>query len=166
MQQFPTLFTHRLRLRKLEPDDIALLVQYANNKKISDQVKNIPHPYTEPDAVFRIRYVWQGFKASARYVFAIAMKDTDALVGEVGLHLDNNGKVAQLGYWIAEPHWNKGYASEAVARIISFGFGSLHLATIFATVHADNPASASVLLKNSMILNDDSNRIRQYSITQ
>ena len=166
MLTFPTLYTTRLKLRKLAPEDIPLLVQYANNKKISDQVKNIPHPYTEPDAVFRISYVWHGFKAKARYVFAITLKDTDELVGEIGLHMDSNGKVAQLGYWIAEPHWDNGYASEAVERIVQFGLEALQLETIFATVHQDNPASAKVLLNNGMVLTGNSNAILQYSLTR
>src|ERR1044072_3086704 len=105
MLVFPELYTERLHLRQLQADDIPALVKYANNKKISDYVKNIPHPYQEPDAVFRISYVVQGFKAKARYVFSIVHREQEELIGEIGLHMDNGGEVAQLGYWIAEPFW-------------------------------------------------------------
>lgn len=54
MEIFPELTTNRLKLRKIQVDDVSSLVKYANNKKISDSVLNIPYPYQEPDAVFRI----------------------------------------------------------------------------------------------------------------
>ncbi len=65
MEFFPELNTKRLKLRKIQVEDIPSLVKYANNKKISDHILNIPYPYQEPDAVFRISYIVQGFKNKA-----------------------------------------------------------------------------------------------------
>ena len=45
MEVFPELHTPRLKLRKIQIEDIDALVKYANNKKISDHVVNIPYPY-------------------------------------------------------------------------------------------------------------------------
>lgn len=162
MDAFPELYTPRLKLRKIGPDDIPLLVLYANNKKISDYVLNIPHPYTEPDAVFRISYVVQGFRNKSRYVFAIELKERNEFIGEIGLHLDNDGKLAQLGYWIGEPFWNKGFATEAVRAVLKFGYEKIGLEKIFATCHEDNKASARVFLNNRMEHNVLNGNIRQY----
>lgn len=165
MDRFPELYTGRLELRQLQADDIPSLVKYANNKKISDYVLNIPHPYHEPDAVFRISYVLQGFKTKARYVFAIIWKDTDEFIGEIGLHLDGKGNIAQLGYWVGEPFWGKGIATETIGAVLKFGFEKLGLEMIFATCYADNIASAKVLLKNGMKEDNKNGSIIQYSIT-
>jgi hypothetical protein len=35
MENFPTIYTQRLVLRKLTPDDFLLLVKHANNRKIA-----------------------------------------------------------------------------------------------------------------------------------
>lgn len=161
MDTFPTLYTERLILRKLEIEDIPALLEYANNKKISDYVLSIPYPYIEPDAVFRISFVWQGFKNRSRYVFAIISKEREHLVGEIGLHLDNT-KVAQLGYWIGEPFWNMGIATEAIKRALTFGFDQLHLEQIYATCHVENEASGKVLLKNGMLLTGTNGNIQTY----
>ena len=54
MKVFPELNTNKLKLRKIQIEDISSLVKYANNKKIADHIVNIRYPYQEPDAVFSI----------------------------------------------------------------------------------------------------------------
>ena len=151
MQTFPRLITERLKLRRIELSDLTSLLKYANNKKISDQVLNIPFPYQEEDAIFRMNFIIQGFKNKERYVFAITVKDKDELVGEIGLHLEKNNDSAQFGYWVAEPFWGKGIATESTAAILKFGFEELNLNKIYATHFPDNKASGKVMLKNKMI---------------
>jgi ribosomal-protein-alanine N-acetyltransferase len=166
MTPFPQLFTGRLLLRKIEVDDVPCLVKYANNKKISDQVLNIPYPYQEPDAVFRISYVVQGFKNKARYVFAIIFRDTEELIGEIGLHLDVNGKIAELGYWVGEPFWGKGIATEAIGAVLTFGFTKTELEQIYASCHVDNRASERVLEKNGMRRNSLKGNVAQWLVSR
>lgn len=165
MNTFPTLYSPRLILRKIDAADIPALLKYANNKKISDYVLNIPHPYQEPDAVFRISYVWQGFKQQTRFVFALILKDSEELIGEVGLHLDNNKQVAQLAYWVGEPFWGKGLATESVRAVLHFGFHQLNLQQIFADCKQENIASMKVLTNNGMINGSVTGSILQYYLT-
>src|SRR5215203_5117272 len=122
MDVFPELNTKRLTLRQISIEDVPSLLKYANNKKISDNILNIPYPYGEPDAVFRISYVVQGFKNKARYIFAIIFQESKELVGEISLHLDNRKNIGQLGYWVGEPFWGKGIATEAAKAVLKFGF--------------------------------------------
>ena len=166
MEVFPELNTIKLKLRKISIVDIPSLLKYGNNKKIADNVLNIPHPYGEPDAVFRISYVYQGFKNKTRYVFAVIFKETEELIGEISLHLDNSGNIAQLAYWMGEPFWNKGLATEATEAIIKFGFENLNLDTIYAECKAENKASQKVLLNNGMIKKESGGSIVQYSLTK
>lgn len=150
MDTFPVLHTPRLLMRKITVGDIPSLVKYANNKKISGNIINIPYPYEEPNAVFRISYVHQGFKNKQRYVFAIILKESEEFIGEISLHLDNQKNFAEIGYWIGEPLWNKGIAAEAVKAVLKFGFEKLNLDLIFGNCHTENPASGKVLKKNGM----------------
>lgn len=166
MLVFPELNTSRLKLRKIEVDDIPALVKYANNKKISDYILNIPHPYQEPNAVFRISYVVQGFKAKTRFVFAIILLERAELIGEISLHLDPNNPIAELGYWVGEPFWGQGIATEAIAAVLKFGFGRLDLSLIYATCHVDNPASEKVLANNGMTRHIVEGNVSQYRLTK
>lgn len=149
---FPRLETARLQLRRIQMDDLHVLAGYCSNRKISDQIINIPHPYTLDDAVARMNFVMDGFKQQQRYVFAIALKSSGELIGEIGLHLDKANNSAQFGYWIGEPFWGQGMATEALAAVLGFGFGVLRLNKIYATHYPDNEASGRVMQKNGMVL--------------
>lgn len=162
MDVFPELYTSRLHLRRIMADDIPALVQYANNPAISARVLNIPYPYGEPEAVFRISYVLQGFRQKTRYVFAIILQSQEILVGEAGLHLDSRQPMAQLGYWIGEPFWNQGIATEAVQAVLQFAINKLNLETIFATCDEDNIASIKVLEKCGMKRKGSQGKVLQY----
>lgn len=162
MTDFPELYTDRLKLRKIHIEDIPSLVKYANNRRISDHILNMPYPYQEPDAVFRISYVHQGFKTNTRYVFAIVLKKTDEFIGEISLHLDNQKHIAQLAYWIGEPHWKNGFATEAIKTVLEFGFERLNLVLIFATCEEGNIASVRVLEKNGLQQKGSGGNILQY----
>jgi ribosomal-protein-alanine N-acetyltransferase len=176
MDVFPELITSRLKLRKIRPSDIASLLKYCNNKNISDQIINIPYPYLEEDAIYRMNFILQGFKNKERYVFAINFKESDELIGEIGLHLDKTNNSAQFGYWIAEPFWGKGIATEATAGILKFGFEKLSLNKIYATHYPDNLASGKVMQNNKMIkeaelkehyrINDTYKNVIQYRLTK
>lgn len=166
MDSFPELNTNRLKLRKLTIEDVPSLVKYANNKKVSDNILNMVHPYQEPDAVFRISYVFNGFKNKTRYVFAIVLKERNELIGEISLHLNNTGNMAELGYWIGEPFWGKGFATEAARAVLQFGFSRLALDCIYATCNAENEGSWAVLLNNGMIKDKTNGSILQYSMTK
>ena len=149
MNYFPRLNSERLILKKLEAENLTALTRLANNKKVSDQIVNIPHPYTDINASMRLGYVTKGFKEGSRYCFSIFTKDRMEFIGEISLHeTDKENSVAELGYWIGEPYWNKGFVGEAVAPVVQFGFEKVGYQTIYATVRTGNIASERVLVKN------------------
>ncbi|KAA3636751.1 MAG: N-acetyltransferase [Bacteroidetes bacterium] len=151
MDTFPKLYTPRLILRKMDIDDVPSLVKYANNPKISDNIVNIPYPYREPDAAFRMSFIVQGFKNKNRYVFSIESKERKELIGEISLHfLDRHNNHLQLAYWIGEPFWGQGLVTEAAQAVIKFGFEQLGADLIYADCSRENIGSQKVLLKNGM----------------
>lgn len=151
MKEFPTLYTPRLTLSQLSLDHLPALVKYANNKHISNNIINIPFPYSDIHASMRLAYVLKGFNEQSRFCFAILLIDTAAFIGEISLHVRNASTgVAELGYWIGAPHWNHGYASEAIEAVIEFGFTRAKYKTIYATCNIDNAASIRLLVKNKM----------------
>lgn len=83
---------------------------------------------------------------------AIELRNEATLVGTVGLRIDRNVNMAELGYWIGKPYWNLGFATEAVVAILAFGFDELRLNRIQAGHMARNPASGWVMEKAGMIL--------------
>jgi len=167
MEDFPELYTKRLHLRKIQFEDLTALVKHANNKKIADRIINIPHPYREPDAAFRISFVVKGFKSKTRYVFAIILESNQEMIGEISLHfLDKDQRHAQLAYWIGEPFWNKGIATEASKAVIQFGLEDLNLDLIYADCDTDNIASQKVLINSGMTEQPQNGKLRLFKITK
>jgi RimJ/RimL family protein N-acetyltransferase len=61
--------------------------------------------------------------------FAIALKKTDRLIGGIGLDgsTGDGSEEPALGYWLGQPYWGDGYAREAAAAVIDYGFRTLGL---------------------------------------
>ena len=165
MYVFPQLHTQRLHLRKIQVEDFPALVKYADNKKISDHIVNLPYPFREPDAAFRMAYVARGFKNKTHYSFAIILKEDQEFIGEISIHLTGK-QGGQLGYWVAEPRWNQGIATEALGAVLSFGFEKLRLTKMEASHYLGNDASGKVLVKNGLQQIETTGHLVQYTINQ
>ncbi len=151
MEDFPELRTERLVLNQPKWNDVPVIVSHADNIKIVENTRTMPHPYHEEDAISWIQMVNQGFQDKDRYIFAVRLNLDDSFIGGIGLTLDVQNNRAELGYWIAEPFWNLGFATEAVEAILKFGFETLGLNKIIAVYLTTNSASGKVMVKNGMI---------------
>jgi [ribosomal protein S5]-alanine N-acetyltransferase len=142
----PTIRTARLFLGKFETDDAAELQRLAGAREIADTTLSIPHPYGLDHA-----RAWIGNqrKESVRgraVNFAVRLLPGSVLIGSVGLRdIDAEHLQAELGFWIGREWWGQGYASEAAAEIVRFGFEELSLNRIYAHHMARNPAAGRVL---------------------
>jgi len=146
----PTLFTKRLILRPFALTDGPTVRELAGNIKIAENTLNMPYPYPEGEAEKWIATHAAEFSGKRNLVLAICKKDDSTLVGCIGLQLNLYVGNAELGYWIGEPYWKNGYATEAAREMIRFGFEKLGLHKVFAHVYVTNPASAKVLRKAGM----------------
>ena len=151
IEKFPSLESERLKLGQLKAKDIPTITAYADNPNIAKTTLNLPCPYFEKDAIFWINMSNQGFQNKDKFIFGIYLQSTDEFIGGIGLHLNRKHNRAEIGYWIAEPFWAKGYCSEAAGLILNFGFNKLKINKILATHLIGNPASGKVMIKNGMI---------------
>ena len=140
--------TVRLRMRSLRDGDLGDLVTLASNWQVARWLATMPHPYTETDGREWIARVQQDHVTSRPRRFAIALKETDRLIGGIGLDgsTGDDSEEPALGYWLGQPYWGNGYAREAIACVIDYGLRTLGLSTIRAYADPSNLASQKVLL--------------------
>ena len=140
--------TERLRIRSLRDDDLPDLFALIGNWEVVRWVSSVPHPYTEADGREWIARVQQDHATGHPRRFAIALKETDRLIGGVGLDgsTGDESEEPSLGYWFGQPYWGNGYGREAVAAVIDYGFRTLGVVTIRAYTDPRNAASQKVLL--------------------
>lgn len=141
--------TTRLRIRSLRDHDLVDLVTLAGNWEVARWLATMPHPYTESEGREWIARVQQDHATGRPRCFAIALKDTDRLIGGVGLDgsAGDESEEPALGYWLGQPHWGNGYAREAIAAVIDYALRILSLPTIRAYTDPSNMASQKVLLR-------------------
>ena len=54
---------------------------------------------------------------------------------------------AEIGYWLAEPHWGRGITVEAIRLVSAYAFDTCNMLRLFALPFADNLRSTRVLEK-------------------
>ena len=135
-----------IKIRPLELSDKPVLAILANNKNVSDNLRDFfPNPYGETDAESFIN-----FTKNESPQQSFGMEYEGELCGVIGLIIQKDvyRKSAEIGYWIGEAYWKKGIATKAVELITKYGFEELKLIRIYAGVFEFNTGSMRVLEKN------------------
>ncbi len=82
--------------------------------------------------------------------WATHLKTTNQFIGWCGLKQRPELNETDLGYRFKPSAWGKGYATEAAAATLEYGFEILQLKTIIGRAHVQNLSSLSVLKKIGM----------------
>ena len=132
-------------LRELIEEDLLKLAEYANNEKISINLRDsFPYPYSLDDA----RHFFESVKNdNPPSTFAIEYQGN--YVGNISLvrASDVYRNSAEIGYFIGEPFWNRGIVTRAVNLITQYGFENRGIIRIFTGIFDYNKASQRVLEK-------------------
>ena len=135
--------TNRLLLRPGWAEDAPALARAIADEAIVRNLSTAPWPSGVAEA--------EAFLAAPRDPvlpsFLITKRTTSAprLIGACGFGRRPSGAV-ELGYWIARPYWNRGFATEAGRALIEIA-RTLKLPQLEASHFVDNPASGRVLEK-------------------
>ena len=120
MNQQPTLTTERLILRPYTLQDAPDLQRLIGVREVAITMSYVPYPYPDGAAEEWInKHLERAEKGE--FQFAITDRTDGHLIGGIGFHeFDRQSDCAEIGYWIAVPHWKNGYGTEA-ARVILKG---------------------------------------------
>ncbi len=134
--------TERLLLRPPRAQDAAAVFRGIANEEIVRNLASAPWPYAMEDAQ---AFAARPFNPDEPVLF-LCLREGGELVGVAGLDRMPDGGT-ELGYWIARPHWNRGYAAEAGREMLRIAREELGLSRVVAGHFTDNPASGRVLEK-------------------
>lgn len=144
---FPNLETKRLALRELSKTDISqLFTIFSDIEAMRFYGQEVFTDLHEAEAL--LAFFTKSFEEKRGLRWGIELKQQRVLIGTVGFNMwSPKHKRAEIGYEIHPDHWKKGYASEAVAEILSYGFESMELKRVGAVVFTENEASSKLLLE-------------------
>ena len=136
-----------VRLRAWTLADAPALAKLINNKKVQDNLRDgLPFPYGEEDAKAFLSAV---LASDPDQNLAFAIEADGELIGSISATRCANihFRTAELGYYLGEPYWGKGFATEAVRQICDYIYRNTDIIRIFAEPFAYNTASCRVLEK-------------------
>ncbi len=136
--------TKRLLLRPLRASDAGPLTLHAGDKRVARMTSSIPHPYPPGAAEAFIEGTANGRRAEDVWAIDATPSGGEELIGVIGYREGPAG----LGYWVGQPYWGAGFATEAVSALVDHLFKDRQLGAIETAVFLDNDASAAVLKKN------------------
>lgn len=141
--------TERLILRKMDGGDADAVYAMRSDAEIMRFIRE-PQNRRETDSWIKlVSSRWQDEKIG---LGAVLEKSSKKFIGWCGLwRLIETGET-EIGYALDKKFWRKGYATEAAARYLQYGFEELNLEKIVAVARPENKASRRVMERLGMTL--------------
>ena len=154
---FPELQTKRLLLRQLTEQDSPIVLHLRSDKTINTFIQRPPERQTKTlaDATKHIKKLTTQIENNQSITWGITRRDQPDLIGTICLwNFSEDLKIAEVGYDLDTIHQAKGFMTEALQAVITFGFNSLKFNTIEAYTQHQNKNSVKLLKRNGFSLND------------
>lgn len=143
---FPVLETERLILRRKNENDINELFFLRSDERVMKYIDRERQKSTEETKEF-LKNLDKAIDNNESLIWGIALKEDPAtLIGSILLwKFQKEHFRAETGYLLHPDHWRKGYISEALHKVLQYGFHTLGLHSIEAVINPENDASAGLL---------------------
>lgn len=150
-EQFPVLETKRLILKQITSAQVSELSLILSDPEVAKH--DYFHPTTSEDEVMKFIERYQSeWESEEEITWGIFTHESHELIGTCGLgNLCDVTNKAEIGYAVRRSEWGKGYATEAIAAVVKYGFESAELNRIEALITPGNDASVVVLEKNGFL---------------
>jgi RimJ/RimL family protein N-acetyltransferase len=148
---FTRIESERLILRRFRDSDLAPFVAYRNDPEVARYQSWDSFDEREARAFIREMGSAQPGVPGEWFQFAVESKESGNLVGDCALQVDGQEPYrAEIGFTLAREHQGRGFASEAVSRLLDFAFEELGLHRIVAIADCRNEPSWALLERIGM----------------
>lgn len=141
------LETERLILRPLAEDDVEEIFALRSDAEI---MRFIREPQERDESLGWIKLVSERWQDDKLGFCAVIEKATSNFIGWCGIwRLAETGEI-EIGYAIEKTRWGKGFATEAAAKFLEYGFEVLNAEKLVAVARPENAPSRRVMEKLGM----------------
>ena len=143
--KMPTLNTERLLLRAMHPMDAEDMFDYAKRPEVTKYLL-----WREHESIYftkdYLNYIQSRYALGDFYDWSVIERESGRMIGTCGFtKIDTANNSAEIGYVLNPDFHRRGYGSEAVKRILEFGFEELGLNRIEARFMQGNEASLALM---------------------
>lgn len=146
------LETKDLILRKVKKEDAKdAYHNWCSSEVVSKYVMWTKHKNQEETE--KLYEMWeQDYEDLTTYRWIVEERKTKEVIGTIDIPSKKwlIYGACEIGYCYGEKYWNKGYATQALKRVIQFLFEEVEAEVIFADHMSNNPASGCVMKKSGM----------------
>ena len=136
------LETERLALRRPTLADVKAIARLANDRRIAENTRRLPHPYSQDHAGEFVRAI-----AADRRETVFLIEHAHTPIGMVGIDW-READAPELGYWLGVEHWGRGFGTEAARALIDFTFEEFDdVEHLISGARVANPSSRNILEK-------------------
>ena len=148
--EFDRAMGTRLVLRRLRAEDLEALVAYRNDPEVSRY-----QSWSDYDTE-RGRQLIESMNGRQPgqpgwFQFAIALKDSDVLIGDCALRTDEyDSRMGEIGFTLSRGHQGQGLGTEAVRTLLGYAFDTLGMHRVIGVTDVKNTASVRTLERVGM----------------
>jgi RimJ/RimL family protein N-acetyltransferase len=143
---FTRIESERLWIRRFEDSDLAPFMAYRNDPKVARYQSWDSCDEQEARTFILEMQSAQPGVPGEWFQFAIESKETGELIGDCALRVDEHEPYrAEIGFTLAREYQERGFASEAVSRLLDYAFDALGLHRIVAIADCRNASSVALL---------------------
>lgn len=143
------LWTDRMTLRRYRPEDADPLYRYLGTDPEMSKYSGW-NPYSSPEMAQETVQRFIGSYAD-EHSYSWVMDVDDVLIGTIGAYDYEDGHI-EVGYSVVSGWNGRGYATEALAKVLEYLTGNEHIPCVVAWCAAENIASRKVMEKAGMKL--------------
>lgn len=141
--------TNRLQIRPVDVKDAEAMFKYRSDPETNRFLSLIPK--SSDDIYSFIKKTNPKINIPGSWFqFVIIETDSDQLIGDIGVHFLDDGsdnRQVEIGYTLDKDFRGKGYANEALSKIIDYLFGQLKKHRITASIDPKNTNSIKLIEK-------------------
>jgi RimJ/RimL family protein N-acetyltransferase len=135
------LETERLTLRSPTLADVKAIARLANDRRIAENTRRLPHPYLREHAVAFVRMT-----ADSPSEIAFLIEQNFTPLGAVSINW-REPDLPEIGYWLGFEHWGQGFGTEAARAVIDYFFETFDHELLYAHARVANPMSRNIIEK-------------------
>ena len=141
----PTLYTEHLSLRMMNPIDAEDMFDYARRPEVTKYLLWREHTDIEYTRDY-LNYISGRYALGSFFDWALIDRESRRMIGTCGFtRIDTANNSAEIGYVLNPDFHRRGFGSEAVRRVLKFGFEELGLQRIEARFMQGNEASLALM---------------------
>ncbi len=144
--------TQRLVFRQWRPEDYATFAAFFSDPEVARFVGGIK----SSEEAWRLMATYVGHYELNQFGYlAIDDKNTDALIGTVGLWKSEPWPEVELGYWLLPAAHGQGFAQEAAQAVMKYAFDVLALPTLVSYIDPANTPSIALAQRLGAVMDGE-----------